>query len=71
MDWADRCCLARVRALALNAMVTAGGKPSAAALARVVEPILGDVAPWEPSAGRRHRSYVRAGRKRRLKRAEL
>jgi len=53
MDSAERCCLARVRLLALDAMASIGGQPTLAQCRRAVGPLAGRVAraarpPWEP-----------------------
>ncbi len=49
MDPHTRFRIARVRALALRGMVAAGGRPTRAQLARVVAPVAGLLAPWEPA----------------------
>lgn len=45
MDWSERCCVARVRLLALRAMVSAGGEPAGWQVRRVVAPVIADLLP--------------------------
>ena len=50
MDWLKPYLISRVRVKALAAMIEAGGEPSAAAIKRALEPVLGDLLPLPDQA---------------------
>jgi len=50
MDWLKPYLISRVRVKALAAMIEAGGCPSAGAIVRAFEPVLGDLLPLPDQA---------------------
>lgn len=66
ITWEKQCMTARVRVLALRALVSAGGPLRDEQLVRAVEPVLGDLLPLPSSpaaeAGDRQKAAATAGR---------
>ena len=71
MNWDNRCCLARVRLMALGAELSAGGSPGRARLRRAIAPLLEDVHQAASQPAGAAAGAPRPGRRRRRAKKEL
>jgi len=64
LEWVERCCLARVRVLALARLSDAGGEVRPDQLRRALAPLVGDLLPLAPWDHRPAEGSCVSGRRR-------